>query len=246
MNNLNNWFEEWFNTHYYHLLYIHRSDQEAQAFIHNIIEKHNWKSNSYILDLACGKGRHSNFLASQGMHVLGVDLSEENIKIAQKQAVSNCEFKVGDMRHIPHTNTFDMVVNLFTSFGYFEEKDENTQVLREVFKSLKPGGTFLFDYLNPPYVHSKLHTTNSVYYKDIVIKTKKKIEGEWVVKQIDIMDGNTHKLYYENVHLLEAKWIKEQLEAVGFEIVSHYGNYQLHEFIESKSPRSIFVAKKPN
>jgi len=240
-----NWFHEWFNTSYYHILYAYRSDEEAQDFIKRIIEKLNWNKDSYILDLACGKGRHSNYLASQGMKVLGIDLSEQNIEYAKAHAHPNATFKVGDMREIPFKNEFDIVVNLFTSFGYFDDKAENTHVLKEIFDALKPGGTFVFDYLNPPYVLKKLHVTNSVYLNQIHIKTHKRIEGEWVIKQIDVKDGTFEKQYFERVNLLDSAWLSKQLVEIGFEIKEHYGDYKLSEFDINNSPRSILVANKP-
>lgn len=246
MKSSENWFHDWFNTSYYHLLYAHRSDEEAQNFIEKIITKHHWPVHSYVLDLACGKGRHSNYLASKNMKVLGIDLSEKNIEFATENAHPNAKFQVGDMREIPFENTFDIVVNLFTSFGYFDDPTDNTKVLQQIFTSLKPGGYFLFDYLNPPYVLKKLHTTTSLYCGEIHIQTKKRIANDWVLKDIKVKDGNQEYEYQEQVNLISADWLQTEMEKIGFKIIQHYGNYSLQNFNAEQSPRSIFLAQKVN
>lgn len=241
-----NWFEDWFNTSYYHLLYAHRSDVEAQVFMDAVCTFLNLKQGTLVLDLACGKGRHSNYLAQKGMQVIGMDLSEKNIDYAKLHAAPQAQFQVGDMRHIPFENQFDLTVNLFTSFGYFNEEEDNVAVFYEVFKALKKGGYFLFDYLNPPFVLKTLHSTSSVYKGEVHIQTKKELHGEWVQKNIQVKDGNKSFIFHEKVHLLSAEWAKTKLEKAGFQMVEHWGDYNLNPFQAELSPRSIILAKVPD
>ena len=80
------WFHDWFNSPYYHLLYRHRDEQEAAAFIERLIGHLQPPPGSRMLDVACGKGRHAVQLARHGFEVTGIDLSEESIAFAQQSA----------------------------------------------------------------------------------------------------------------------------------------------------------------
>ena len=113
------WFTDWFNTPYYHILYKDRNDNEAQQFIKKITEFLSLPKNATLLDLPCGKGRHSVFLNSLGFKVIGADLSENSIQHAKNFENENLKFIVQDMREPLHKK-YDAVFNLFTSFGYFK------------------------------------------------------------------------------------------------------------------------------
>ena len=128
------WFTSWFNTPYYHILYKHRNDADAQFFIRNIIAFLNLKENSFVADVPCGKGRHSVFLNSLGLNVRGGDLSKNSIEYAKQFENDDLKFEVWDMRK-PIENKYDVIFNLFTSFGYFEDDKEDILVLNN-FKSL--------------------------------------------------------------------------------------------------------------
>ena len=102
------WFQSWFNTSYYHLLYRNRDYKEAEVFIKNIVKYLNLDKDDSILDLACGKGRHSIFLNSLGFNVTGLDLSKNSIKEAKTKESSSLHFYVHDMR-----NLYNMYFYLF-------------------------------------------------------------------------------------------------------------------------------------
>jgi SAM-dependent methyltransferase len=101
-----------------------------------------------ILDAACGKGRHSIYLNSQGYNVTGIDLSAKSINEASKFENDSLSFFEHDIRLPFRINYFDSVFNLFTSFGYFQKHVDNMACLSNFFNALKPGGYFLFDFLN--------------------------------------------------------------------------------------------------
>ena len=122
------WFKEWFDTKYYHILYQDRNDDEAQLFMQNLLSFIKLKKNDKILDMPCGKGRHAIFLNSLGYDVLGADLSENSIKYAKKYTNKTLHFEVHDMRQ-PFDTKFDAIFNLFTSFGYFDDDETNIKVL---------------------------------------------------------------------------------------------------------------------
>ncbi|MCZ6900895.1 MAG: methyltransferase domain-containing protein, partial [Bacteroidetes bacterium] len=94
------WFGEWFDSPYYHILYKHRDHEEARAFIDRLNIFFQWATSDKILDLACGKGRHSIYLNKQGLDVVGLDLSAENVKAAKTHENSRLHFYVHDMREV--------------------------------------------------------------------------------------------------------------------------------------------------
>jgi len=120
------WFANWFDSPYYHLLYKNRDEKEAQVFIDNLMTHLQIPKGSKLLDIACGKGRHASYFNKKGMDVVGVDLSFNSINTAKKNENATLKFEVLDMRKAFKSNEFDIVTNLFTSFGYFE-KDEDEQ-----------------------------------------------------------------------------------------------------------------------
>ena len=92
------WFTDWFNTSYYHILYKERNDKDAELFMKNITSFLNLPKNTHILDLPCGKGRHSMFLNSLGYRVTGADLAKNSIRSAKEFENDTLKFKVHDMR----------------------------------------------------------------------------------------------------------------------------------------------------
>ena len=119
------WYVDWFNSPYYHLLYNNRNEDEANLFIDNLCNKLELKTNTKIWDLACGKGRHAIALSKKGYHFIGSDLSENSILEAKKNSTKNLDFFLHDMRLPFSIKNFDAVFNLFTSLGYFKDINEN-------------------------------------------------------------------------------------------------------------------------
>jgi len=113
----NPWFKDWFNSPYYHQLYQHRDDSEAMQFVKKMISFLHPNPNSRMLDVACGKGRHSKALADMGFDVTGIDLSSESIAEAKKSEADNLHFYEHEMRLPFWINYFEFAFNLFTSFG---------------------------------------------------------------------------------------------------------------------------------
>ncbi|MDQ6761961.1 MAG: class I SAM-dependent methyltransferase, partial [Bacteroidota bacterium] len=156
MINAKPWFKDWFNSPYYHQLYFKRDESEAAAFINKLIEHLQPAPASLMLDIACGKGRHSRMLAAKGFHVTGIDLSTDSIIEAKKFDAENLEFFVHDMRLPFWINYFDYAFNFFTSFGYFNTRREHDNSIRTIAQSIKPGGIFVIDYLNVHYAEDHL------------------------------------------------------------------------------------------
>ena len=94
----NPWFKDWFNSPYYHLLYFNRDEKEAANFIDKLINYLNPPKGSFMLDVACGKGRHSIHLEEKGFDVTGIDLSEDSIEEALRFQTDTLHFYRHDMR----------------------------------------------------------------------------------------------------------------------------------------------------
>src|SRR5687767_2223468 len=141
------WYRDWFSSPFYHKLYFERDENEAREFICKLIDHLKPASGSRMLDVACGKGRHSKILASLGHTVTGIDVSFESIGYAKKHEKDNLDFYVHDMRLPFWGNYFDYAFNFFTSFGYFNTRREHDDAISTIAKSLRPGGTFVIDYL---------------------------------------------------------------------------------------------------
>ena len=142
---MKDWFDVWFDSPYYHLLYKDRNNKEAEKFIKKLMLHLAPQKDSKFLDVACGKGRHSIHINSYGFHTTGIDLSKNSIDIAQKNQNSSLIFSQHDMRNPFKKNEYDYAVNLFTSFGYFDDNEDNQKTITAISNSLKDKGKFIID-----------------------------------------------------------------------------------------------------
>ncbi|MFN8437126.1 MAG: class I SAM-dependent methyltransferase [Cytophagales bacterium] len=244
MSDLNqDWFVSWFDTNYYHLLYKNRDDAEAQNFMLRLIRHLHIPIHSKVLDLACGKGRHSIFLAQNQLQVKGIDLSENSISHAQKFSNEYLEFSVQDMRDSFGSEEFDYIFNLFTSFGYFGTLEEHTKVLKNVFDALKPNGIFVLDYFNVSKAISVLPVHEEKVIENINFSIHKFKENDTIVKSIKILDNGKEFEFFERVKAFDDKILIEIFKNVGFELETKFNNYML-EKDSSDDSRAIYILKK--
>jgi 2-polyprenyl-3-methyl-5-hydroxy-6-metoxy-1,4-benzoquinol methylase len=239
------WFETWFDSVYYHLLYASRSEEEAQWFIKELIEKVGADPSWECCDLACGKGRHSRSLYNLGMKVTGLDLSPNSIQFAKKFENERLGFFIHDMRNVYKHEHFDWVLNLFTSFGYFESQAENQKALVSTAASIKPGGLLVLDYMN-----SKLaiESFQKHYVKEsggVAFKINKYIEKGYIYKDIHFKVQDKTYAFTERVKLLFLEDFKTFFKAADLEIKEVWGNYALEKYDLNQSPRMIFLCQKP-
>jgi len=238
------WFESWFDTPYYHLLYSNRDYTEAENFITKLTEDLQLPPSSKIIDLACGKGRHSVFLNKLGYDVLGLDLSRQSIEFDKQFETQTLLFSVHDMRNPIDADPMDAVFNLFTSFGYFDNESDDKKVFQSVYGILKPGGYFVLDYLNEEYVRKNLIPESIITRDNIDFKILKKIEGRHIVKDILFEADGKSFHFFEKVKLHTLEAINSYAADCGFERVKIWGDYQLNEFNREVSPRCINLFKK--
>jgi cyclopropane fatty-acyl-phospholipid synthase-like methyltransferase len=242
--NSNNWFETWFDTKYYHSLYKNRDTNEAENFIKKVVDFLGLKNGDRVSDIACGKGRHSRVLHSLGLSVWGMDLSVNSIHFAQQYAEVNLKFEVHDMREPFPESEFDAAFNLFTSFGYFDDSQEDKRCILNVYQSLAQNGFFVQDYLNAHSVMNLLPVEEKKTEDNVVFNIRKLIENNHIVKQIEVLDNLESFNFSEKVRIYSLENLISLHEEAGFEIVQTFGNYNLDEFNSLNSPRIVIVSKK--
>lgn len=238
------WFESWFDSPYYHILYQNRDEAEASRFVARLMEKIQLPAGSHILDLACGKGRHSVFLHSLGYKVLGVDLSENSICLAKKHEEAGLRFSVGDMREPQGHARFDLVVNLFTSFGYFGSETENERTLCAISESLKSGGQLVIDFMNTHKIVSQLVPEAELEREGIRFFIRKRLENGIIHKSIRFTDQGKDWAFEEKVQALTESDFRRLFEKTGFQVVLLSGNYELGPYLPHQSDRMVFFLKK--
>jgi len=234
------WFVSWFDTSYYHILYKDRDDTDAQIFMQNITSFLKLPDQTHILDLACGKGRHSVFLNSLGYKVTGVDLSENNISAAALKANDRLNFKVHDMRD-SYAEKYDAIFNLFTSFGYFEEDAIDIRVLKNIKKGLHQNGIAVIDFLNVAIVADGLISDELKTIDQIDFHIHKKIENGFIIKEITFEDKGQKHCYVERVKYIDLQKFTAYFENSGLKIKHIFGDYDLSPYSENSSKRLIFV-----
>lgn len=241
------WFKDWFNSPYYHLLYSNRDEKEAAAFIDKLVEYLHPDPGAYMLDVACGKGRHSRYLADKGYVVTGIDLSEESIAAARRLENERLSFFQHDMRLPYRINYFDVVFNFFTSFGYFETRHENDNALRTLANALKPGGRLVLDYLNSRYVATHLVKAEVKEIDHVVFDIHREMQDGKFLKEINILDKKQfiRASYTESVSAFTQEDFEEMFARQGLEITDVFGDYHFNIFDPLHSPRLILIAQKP-
>lgn len=238
------WYVDWFNSPYYHLLYDNRNYNEANFFIANLCEHLKLQAQSKIWDLACGKGRHAIALSKKGFDVIGTDLSENSIKEAKTLETNSLRFFVHDMRVPFKNNYFDAVFNLFTSFGYFKNFDNNFVVFKNLAASLKPEGVVVIDFFNSEKVTSSFKSNYVEQRGHVTFDIKKKIENNAIVKRIEFSDAGKNFYFEETVSLFRKPDFEKFAQQAGLQLCNVFGSYALDEFNERNSDRLILIYKK--
>ena len=234
------WYVEWFDENYLEV-YRHRNTEDAQKQVQLIIDTLKPSLQSKILDLGCGEGRYTAVLKDRGYRVLGLDLSKTLIKYGKKND-PQLNLAVGDMRYIP--GRFNLILSLFTSFGYFEKDEENERVIRSVYQSLDPGGIYWLDFLNAGYVQKNLvpESTSSLP-PGIHVLEKRKITGGRIIKDIYFKKNGTEKCYRESVRLFTPQELENMFQENGFRVEHCFGDYNGNRCTPD-SERTILVGKK--
>jgi SAM-dependent methyltransferase len=237
-----NWYTSWFDSPYYHILYKERNYREAQVFMDNLTHYLNLPEKAKVLDLACGKGRHAIYLNQLGFTVLGADLSENSIAEASKNTNETLHFKVHDMRE-PFEEKFDAIFNLFTSFGYFENDEDNLTTLKAIKESLSDHGFAVIDFMNVTQVLETLVPEETKTVEGIDFHIKRYLKDDHIYKEIDFEDKGQKFHFTEKVKALTLKDFEELMEEAGIYLLDIFGDYKLKKFHKTDSERLIMIFK---
>jgi SAM-dependent methyltransferase len=241
------WYKDWFNSPFYHKLYFERDEQEAASFIKKLIGHLQPAPESRMLDVACGKGRHSKTLAAMGFNVTGIDISTDSIAWARRFEKENLDFFVHDMRLPFWGNYFNYAFNFFTSFGYFKTRREHDDAIRTISKSLKKGGQLVIDYLNVHYAEDHLRQEDSKQIDDTVYTIHRWHDESHFYKKITVTDPvlKTPMEYTEKVAKFSLGDFTDMLSFQGLQVQEVFGDYQFGPYDIRKTPRLIIIAEKP-
>lgn len=241
---MTDWYKESFGKDYL-TVYKHRDTDGASYEVKKMMDWMQVPKESKILDLCCGMGRHSMALLEFGYRVTGVDLSSILLSEAKKNDKnSQVEWILSDMRAVPLEQSFDAIVNLFTSFGYFHSDQENQKVLHEIQRLLKPNGQFIIDFLNPVYITNNLVPASKREEEGLVIREERFLEDGCVYKHILIsQDGTPDRKYVEQIKLYDKRMMLDMIARANLVIDHVYGSYEGQPYDENLSPRMIFLGR---
>tara|TARA_R110002012_G_scaffold318923_2_gene538162 strand:+ start:139 stop:870 length:732 start_codon:yes stop_codon:yes gene_type:complete len=236
------WYTSWFDSPYYHILYKDRDYDEAQDFMTNLTEYLNMPEHGTIMDLACGKGRHSIFLNTLGYNVLGVDLSPNSIDYAKQFENDSLKFEVHNMCE-PYDGEFDAVFNLFTSFGYFDDEADNLNTIKAIHKNLNEYGFGVIDFMNTEFVIEHLVPEEVKTVEGIDFNLKRRVENGFIMKDINFtVNGETYN-FQERVRAFSLADFESLFEQAGVYLLDIFGDYKLNKFRSETSERLIMIFK---
>jgi len=238
------WFDTWFDTPYYHILYSNRDQSEAEVFLSKLMQYMAVPKRASILDLPCGKGRHTLFLAEKGYVLTGADLSTASIDLAKSHAPAGVTFLVHDLRKPAWNEAFDYVLNLFTSFGYFETEAEDKAAFTTLSRALKKGGSLVIDFMNVTRAVNLLKEEETKTIQGIEFHLKRYVQDGYIHKEIRFVADNTPYFFTEKVKALTLADFKEFFTFAGLELTDVFGSYQLDAYDAVESDRLIMIAKK--
>lgn len=236
------WYASWFDTPFYHILYQDRDEKEAVFLINNLLSHLKLQPPAKILDLACGKGRHSRYLNMLGYDVTGVDLSKQSIDYAKQYENDLLHFEVHNKLN-PYPKQFDAVFNLFTSFGYFENPDDNLKVIQNIKTSLKPNGYGVIDFMNAHKTRINLVKEETKIVDGIQFNLHRYVKNNVIYKDIRFNFEGKDYHFTERVSALELEDFKRYFNEAGVELIDVFGDFNLSPFDYENSNRLLLIFK---
>ena len=236
------WYASWFDTPFYHILYRDRDLTEAQSFMDTLTNYLNLPEGGKILDLACGRGRHSMYLNALGYDVTGVDLSENNIAYAKQFENKTLRFKVHDMCQ-PYADKFDAVFNLFTSFGYFDKDENNLNTIKSIKQELNDFGFGVIDFMNVNHVEKYLIPKDVRIIQNIKFHQKRYFKDGYLFKDITFSYRDTDYAFQERVRAFTLDDFETLFEQADVHLLDVFGDYKLRKFDKNLSDRLVMIFK---
>jgi SAM-dependent methyltransferase len=254
------WYRDSFGETYLEV-YFHRDCEEAERFISTIFDHHRPPPGGVVFDVACGMGRHALSVAGRGYRVVGVDLSLPLLRRARRTLADESSgareasgshsllLVQADVRSLPFQSNpgrADLVLNLFTSFGYFLIDEENRLALDAMASALRPGGKLVLDFLNRPYVIRNLIPDDEQYRDGVWIRqTRRVTEGDLRIEKTITLRYPDERIenHVESVRLFDRDDLESMLQESGLALLSWWGNYHAAPW-HVGSPRCIAIAQK--
>ncbi|MBL0042924.1 MAG: class I SAM-dependent methyltransferase [Flavobacteriales bacterium] len=238
------WYTDWFGTRYYKLLYGHRDEDDARAWVNTIVQKAGLKKGDEMLDMGCGRGRHALRFAEHGLRVTGIDISEGSVADARVE-VPEVSFHVHDMREIFAKERFDAVVCLFTSLGYSNDRNDDQRAVNAAAGALKPGGRFVLDLLNGAIVRKDLIQEDCQMEGGVRFTLQRRVEGDTIVKDIHVDDKGASHRFTERVHAWTAEEVCALIERAGLQLDALTNGPEPTTFDPLTAERIVAWAHKP-
>lgn len=237
------WFKDAFGA-LYPILYAHRTVERAGPEAKFAAAALNLSPQDTLLDLCCGGGRHLKHLAPLVGLAVGLDYSPDLLAMA-RMLLPGERFVRGDMRAIPFENVFDVVTNFFTSFGYFEQEEENLATARGIARALKPGGRFLIDHMNALRVERNLLRRNVRTAQGFEIHERRWIDEARRVHKGACVYREGAPVYHfeESVCLYTEDEIRDLLYRAGLVVEKVFGELDGKPF-SSESTRMVVIGRK--
>jgi len=202
-----------------------------------------------ILDLGCGIGRHAIELARRGFRVVGVDRTSQYLEIARRKAAEagvRIEFIEEDMRAFYRPDSFDAAVNMFTSFGYFQDSGDDRRVVDNLYASLKSGGRLAMELPGKEVLARIFQQRDWCEVKDgtLLLEERKVLGGwEWIETRWVSIDGPERKEFTTRVRLYSGTELAALLRQAGFASVALYGGLDSSSYDQTAS-RLVVTARK--
>ena len=238
------WYTEWFGTRYYKLLYGHRDEEDARAWVHAILRRSGLANGEELLDMGCGRGRHAKWFAEHGLKVTGIDLSAESINDARTYC-PQATFAVHDMRTTFAKDRFDSVVCLFTSIGYSTGRADDQRAVDAAAAALKSGGLFVLDLLNGAIVRTELVQEDCQIESDVRFTMQRRVEGDTIVKDIHVDDQGCSHRFTERVHAWTVEEVTDMVAKAGLRLESITNGPEPDPFDPVTSDRIVVWPRKP-
>ncbi|CAN5416538.1 class I SAM-dependent methyltransferase [soil metagenome] len=244
------WFRTWFSSKDYLEVYRHRNEEDARNLANLIQRSIPLNQGDKVLDVCCGAGRHSIEFALRGFDVTGFDLSEFLIFEAVKNLSSlkdknlKVKFLIKDMLKFNFKGRFNAVLNLFTSFAYFENDEKNFKVIKNVSDSLTAGGYFVFDFINESNLRETLVPSDTMKYGDSTYTQTRRIENDFIYKDIVIVKESRKLKFTERLKLYDKKTLVSVFKSNNLTIEHCFGDYYGNKFNNENSKRLILIARK--
>ena len=247
------WFVQAFDRTWLRL-YAHRDDAEAVAAAPAICSHLGLTVGDRILDVGCGGGRYARALADAGMRVTGVDLSEELLNVAREKSPhlpGKPDFYLRDIRKLPFVSQFEAAISMFTSFGYFDRREDDLAIFRGVHRALRPRGRFLVDFFNADQVRATLVESENRDDGTMAVSIERRIAdgpfGPCVFKRIEAKDsisGRDLSSFEERVRLYTPDEVEALLTEAGFSLVGERMGHVDGRAYDAEAPRFVRVAER--